>query len=175
MKICKDCNEEKPLTVFRKTKKSVETRRNFCIPCDNARSKARYVANQPAHTKRLNERRAIKRRASGVLTREQFLAEKKRTALGLRVISVKAAAKRRAAKRQATVHWSTWDNFVFEEAVSLCKLREEATKIKWNVDHIVPLQYTEACGLHCADNFQVVPASWNIRKSNNSMAEYDFT
>jgi hypothetical protein len=31
---------------------------------------------------------------------------------------------------------------------------------------MIPLKAKEACGLHCADNIQVIPASINLMKNN---------
>ncbi len=55
------------------------------------------------------------------------------------------------------------DKFVVQEAVRLCKLRDISTDIIWEVDHIIPLSIG---GSSEHTNIQVVPASWNRRKSN---------
>jgi hypothetical protein len=77
-------------------------------------------------------------------------------------------AKRRAKTKES----DELTQFCFQEAKRLCKERENATGFKWHVDHIVPLKYEHACGLHTAFNFQVVPASWNFRKRNHNMDTY---
>lgn len=41
------------------------------------------------------------------------------------------------------------------------------TGIKHHVDHIVPLNHPDVCGLHVSWNLEVIPASDNIRKSNS--------
>ena len=41
----------------------------------------------------------------------------------------------------------------------------ETTGIKWHVDHIKPLSRG---GAHSLDNLQIVPATWNLQKSNNN-------
>jgi hypothetical protein len=46
------------------------------------------------------------------------------------------------------------------------------TCFKWHIDHIVPMMHKKACGLNSANNLQVVPASWNIRKGNRNMDTY---
>lgn len=81
-------------------------------------------------------------------------------------------AKRRAAKLQAASYMKELDKFAIEEAYALAQQRTEETGIPWDVDHIVPLQHPEACGLHVAANIQVVPASWNRAKNNRNMDIY---
>lgn len=82
-------------------------------------------------------------------------------------------AKRSAIKRSATVSWETeFTDFVFEEAHHLRGLRDAQTKIKWHVDHVIPLRGKIVCGLHTWNNFAVIPAIENLRK-NNTYAIYE--
>ena len=75
--------------------------------------------------------------------------------------------KRRAAKLQATPSWySELDSFVFTEAYLLSKDREILTGIKWEIDHMIPLQAENVCGLHVWNNFQVIPSFLNQSKRN---------
>jgi hypothetical protein len=75
--------------------------------------------------------------------------------------------KRQASKLNATPLWfNELDEFVISEAIDLATIREKTTGIKWHVDHMIPLKAKEACGLHCADNIQVIPASINLMKNN---------
>lgn len=76
-------------------------------------------------------------------------------------------AKRRAAKRQAIPSWfSEFDEFAFNQAYELAKERKKETGIEWHVDHMIPLLARKCCGLHCADNIQVIPAVMNLEKKN---------
>jgi hypothetical protein len=52
------------------------------------------------------------------------------------------------------------------EAFLLAPCRTKLTGIKWSVDHTIPIMYKDCCGLHSADNLQVVPAKWNSEKGN---------
>lgn len=73
-------------------------------------------------------------------------------------------AKRRAIKRDSIPNWG--NAFFVQEAYALAVLRTKVTKIKWEVDHIVPLVSKIVCGLHYEANLQVIPASINRKKSN---------
>lgn len=76
-------------------------------------------------------------------------------------------AKRRSAKRQAIPLWfSEFDHFAFQQAYELAAERKQETGIEWHVDHMIPLRARKCCGLHCADNIQVIPAVMNLEKNN---------
>ena len=75
--------------------------------------------------------------------------------------------KRRAARFNATPPWyGELDEFVLMQAHELCQLRRNATGIDWNIDHMIPLQAKNVCGLHVWNNFQVIPARLNSAKCN---------
>lgn len=76
-------------------------------------------------------------------------------------------AKRRAVMRSRLPPWfGELDRLIMKEAVSLARLRKDATGIDWHVDHMVPLQGRSASGLHCGKNLQVIPAALNTKKGN---------
>lgn len=76
-------------------------------------------------------------------------------------------ARRRANKRLATPAWySEFDSFVFQEAKNLSWIRRNETGVRWDVDHLIPLSAKTACGLHCAENFQVIPSFLNLMKGS---------
>jgi hypothetical protein len=78
-------------------------------------------------------------------------------------------AKRRASKLKATPNWLTKEQLLeIEEFYTLCK------ELQWlsdpndplQVDHIMPLQGKNSCGLHVPWNLQILPRSLNIKKHN---------
>lgn len=76
--------------------------------------------------------------------------------------------KHQASKRRAVPSWAQgeWEQLVAAEAYELASIRSEATGVEWHVDHTVPLQSRQVCGLHCAANLKVIPALANLKKSN---------
>lgn len=76
-------------------------------------------------------------------------------------------SKRRSLQLNATPLWlNEFDEFVIAEAFDLSFKRAKLHNIQWHVDHIIPLRAKEACGLHCANNIQVIPQRLNNIKSN---------
>ena len=73
--------------------------------------------------------------------------------------------KRHAMKRHAMPTWADQAAMkaIYQDAARLTK----ETGIKHVVDHIIPLANSLVCGLHVADNLQVLTAAANLRKWNH--------
>lgn len=77
------------------------------------------------------------------------------------------SAERRARKLSAIPAWfGELDSFVMSEAARLVRMRSDATGIKWQADHMIPLACKTASGLHVFNNIQVIPARLNKSKGN---------
>ncbi|MDE2353840.1 MAG: hypothetical protein KGL17_02345 [Betaproteobacteria bacterium] len=73
-------------------------------------------------------------------------------------------AKRRASKRSATPKWA--NDSLIAEFFAEAKRLTEATGVKHQVDHIVPLTGKRVCGLHVEANLRVITAAANQSKLN---------
>lgn len=81
------------------------------------------------------------------------------------------AAKRRAMKIEATPKWLSKDHL--NEIYELYRLAKELAWLNqdgkpFHVDHIIPLQGDNVCGLHVPWNLQLLPWKDNLKKSNNT-------
>jgi hypothetical protein len=76
-------------------------------------------------------------------------------------------AKRHAAKLKAMPPWLTEEHLArIESFFAFAREREKETGVPHHVDHIVPLQGDDFCGLHVPWNLCVLPAFENISKGN---------
>ena len=73
-------------------------------------------------------------------------------------------AERRARKINATPQWA--DRKLIKRVYAQARLAEAVTGWPHHVDHIVPLQGKNVCGLHVPWNVQVLPYEENLEKSN---------
>jgi hypothetical protein len=81
--------------------------------------------------------------------------------------------KRRADKRNRTPKWISKDDlWILENAYELANIRSNMFGFNWHVDHIIPLRGKAVSGLHVPNNIQVVPATWNLRKSNVAIERF---
>jgi hypothetical protein len=81
-------------------------------------------------------------------------------------------AKRRAAKLQALPKWLTPEQLEqIKELYTCAQMFKLYTGEEYHVDHIVPLQGENVCGLHVPWNLQVIPAKENLSKSNKLQEE----
>lgn len=80
-------------------------------------------------------------------------------------------ARRRAAKGQAIPPWGKEQTKqAFKELKAAAKILEQASGVKYHIDHIVPLKgkihgIHVVCGLHVYNNLAVVPALDNLQKN----------
>lgn len=90
-------------------------------------------------------------------------------------VEINTARHRDVTQEIQTPPWfNELDKFVYNECLSLCKARKESTGIDWHVDHMIPLHGSIASGLHCALNFQVIPAYINLSKKNKNIMQDHF-
>jgi 5-methylcytosine-specific restriction endonuclease McrA len=74
---------------------------------------------------------------------------------------------RRRRFRQATPNWLTaMQRMEIRLKYRLAIELSRATGIRHAVDHIIPLQGEEVCGLHVPWNLQVIPQTENLKKYN---------
>lgn len=127
---------------------------------EKAACNARWHRKNADHVTEYKRRHLSENQARYAWSRKVWNAENRQSRLA-------SAHLRRARKMNATPCWyGELDDFTAREAADLCRLRAAATGFAWHVDHMVPLQAREACGLHCATNLQVIPAAVNIAKKN---------
>ena len=164
MKQCIRCEETKELSAFHKHKGMKDGHLNKCAKCVKECVDEWRISNPESRKKE----HARLREKKGFMTREEYNKVRAENAMGRKYVSLKYTNKRRTQ----TELKDEFDEFVFQEAFRLRELRKETTGIEWHIDHIVPLNHKQACGLHNAYNFQVVPAVWNLRKRHTNMNEY---
>ena len=188
-KTCRKCNEEKSSEYFRKDSRNKDGLTSHCKACEAASKKAYRKANpekvaaiKKAWNEANKEKNAARNKAWHEANKEKVAASKKawreanpekaaardkawREANKEKVAAHKA--KRRAAKLQRTPPWLTKEHH--DQITSIYAERERITKatgIDHHVDHILPLQGKNVCGLHVPWNLQVLTATENISKSN---------
>ena len=78
-------------------------------------------------------------------------------------------AKRRCKKLNATPNWLTESHIKqINDIYWHCADLKSVTGEQYHVDHIIPLQGKNVCGLHVPWNLQILPSDINIRKSNKT-------
>jgi len=176
-KSCSKCGIEKPLSEFYQQRKAKDGKRPDCKECRSKVHKKRYYAKQKEiltsikvpevrarraeAAKRWRARNPEKVRKNNQIqyekNREEMLAYQSawRRANKSRVNEYKA--NRRAKQLQATPSWA--DREAIQAVFDSCPEG-------YHVDHIIPLQGENVCGLHIAENLKPIPAKENLSKSN---------
>lgn len=178
---CRQCAREhgfklaisgKPCSICGSTERYLTS--GNCKPCSRSSSLRRYKENPEKHnayTTKWRKNNPEKRKAIREKYRQANPEKVKESSAKWRRNNRDKTCehfhKRRAFKKNATPGWfGEFDKFVVQEAAHLCKLRELATNVKWEIDHIVPLQNPVVCGLHVGANIRVITRRENRSKGN---------
>jgi hypothetical protein len=155
MKICAACQTEKQKSDFYKDKRKSDGLYSSCKSCTQSKSKS-WKASNPNY------------RSEYYLKNKGAELEKAKVwAKGNSGVRNSITAKRRASKLQATPSWlSEKDQTQIKRIYTACTNVTERTGKSHHVDHIVPLQGENVCGLHVPWNLAIIPASMNLSKSN---------
>lgn len=154
-KICCRCKENKELSEFSKnksTKDGFQKECKFCVKNRNDSNKQEILLQQKTYRKSTKVRKSNYLKEYYKTNKDHFLARN---------------ARRRASKLCATPTWLTKEELQeIEELYEIARAFRLYTGEDYHVDHIVPLQGKDVCGLHVPWNLQVLSATENLSKSN---------
>lgn len=157
MLTCSKCKEVKPETFFYKDRHRPTGRMSQCKICNNLCRTTHARSNRDKS--RIAFRRWYSANKSDAISRSMQW-HKDNTS------KVRAHAyKSRYPERNLTPAWADYTAMqkFYDEARNLT----ESTGVLHDVDHIIPINGTTACGLHTQHNLQVIPRLDNIRKGNS--------
>lgn len=158
MKTCTCCKESKQESEYYKDERNKSGLQARCKPCMK-QATALWKSKNTGRIQQYTEEYRAKTKEHRALVKKAYYEKNKEKALAY-------VRNRELLKRNQKIIIDDFDTFVLEEAYHLSALRYDITGLKWHVDHIVPLQGKQVCGLHKAINFQVIPAELNRKKYN---------
>lgn len=174
--VCKKCFVEKPFSEYYKAKGTKTGLHSSCKDCYKQRTNAYKKANADLIASKSKEYYLENKET--ILTKN--LEYHENNPVSIRKAKKKwkernphkvtaCTAKRRAAKLNATPMWLTKEHFKeIDMFYWLAKDLKSVSGEEYHVDHILPLQGKNVCGLHVPWNLQVLPADLNLSKNNKT-------
>lgn len=188
MKECNSCFVNKSLSEYRPYRsRGVAYYRNDCRDCERAKGRVHdkkrtesgdtrrrllkaYYKDKQKTIKRNREYRRKNKDKVNAYAREYFKIyyPKNRERILLRTKLLDAS------RRTKVPVWLTKEHKrCIRDWYKLAKKIEQSTGIKQNVDHIIPLNHKDVCGLHVPWNLQILTQSENCTKNNRFDGTYD--
>lgn len=176
MKKCCNCDIEKDKELFFKNKRTKDGLCIYCKECSNEKqNKYRSLNKEKRNKLSLNSyyknRELIREKANAkytpcnnrIKTKESVAKAKKKWKDNNKHLVRADAALRRVIKLKACPKWVNLDKIkeIYKEAKRRRDLGENV-----HVDHIIPLRGKFVCGLHVAENLQIISATENLKKGN---------
>lgn len=170
MKKCPKCGETKPFSEFRKCKSRKDGHQGFCKPCQYSYSKTAEAKKKKKEWREKNKEK-IKKYLKKY--REDNL-EKCRERSRQHYRDNKKDYIERAMVRESKLKKSEIANKykleikeIYEHRDSLMNMLSSiGYELSFEVDHIIPLNHPDVCGLHVPWNMQVIPKCLNLKKTN---------
>lgn len=171
MKTCGSCKVEQPLTEFYKDCTKLDGLRTTCKTCKKACDKTYAKCNAETISEKRKER--YLKRYDIERSQQAEYARNNRDVFNKHARSyrknnrgkVNAATRaRQAAKLNATPLWADLEQI--KRVYIACAKISERTGVEHHVDHIIPLQGKNVCGLHVEKNLAIISAKANLEKSN---------
>lgn len=174
-RLCTSCNAEKSLDNYHRRNNRPNGIFNICKECQKEKSAKRYQANKKQYAKKQAEyKKANKSKVAEwgakyyAQNSEKVAAKSKKYRENnkehLSAYMRMYSAKRHATKLKAIPLW-------FEkEKVTL--IYKKAQEWGFQVDHVIPLQGKNVCGLHCWANLQLLDKSSNASKGNREYPDH---
>lgn len=169
------CREGNPL--YKDYQKSYREKNRASIKSNlkewKANNKVKVDAYEAKYRKKNKDAIYIRRKKFALDNKERELSYSKKyreTANG-KAIRRTITARRRAAKLNATPKWVCKDKIkaIYLEAVRL----QNETGTLMEVDHIIPLQGANVCGLHVHWNLQIISRESNRKKGSKLTDEFN--
>ena len=158
-KMCKKCLVNYPLEMFSKNKKCKEGVTNTCRPCANSYIKSLRelgkCLNNPEKHRKVCEKYRNRNPEAFKATQDKH----RKTKLGYYAYK---SSEYRASKLLATASWG--DSNYIKDLYENAKEAFMVLGIHFEIDHIIPLQGMDVCGLHVPDNLQVLTRHDNRSK-----------
>lgn len=161
MKYCKYCNTTKPLSEFYKKKTGKFGVKAECKSCTSLYEKKRWQKNK---NKPRTEARIQYRKQHYLDNKEKALKQSKEWSKNNLHKKRIYRANRRAYLLKATPFWS--DKQFIQQIYEQAYLMSKKSGIKYEVDHVIPLQGKNVCGLHNQFNLQIISMMDNRSKAN---------
>lgn len=176
MKNCSKCKEDRPKELFYKAKGYKDGLSSWCRTCTKSYNAERYV-HKKDHIATINaewvknnpEKKAAINRSSAKRNRVRRNDQSKsyRKVHKGRVNADNAL--RRANLKNASPPWLSAEHKEgIKQLYKLAQKFEKTFGLKYHVDHIVPLNGDNVCGLHVPWNLQILESKMNLKKSNKT-------
>jgi len=160
-KICSKCKVEKSVFDFPADKQTKDKLSPQCKSCRNKKYKEYYKANRDRINASNLKRYYLNHEESKKKCLDYYYNNKD--------VVFNNCAKRRAAKTSSIPNWVDEQHYKRIKSIySTCRKVSETTEIPHHVDHIVPLQGENICGLHVWWNLRIIPAKENLSKGNRT-------
>tara|TARA_R110000744_G_scaffold256708_1_gene372211 strand:+ start:174 stop:782 length:609 start_codon:yes stop_codon:yes gene_type:complete len=164
-KYCPSCEDIKKIHKFSPKSSGSRLKSGHCISCvmkkRSCRERKDYKGYKDSH-REYARKNYLKNKNKVLKLNEEWKGNNPEK---YKVIQRKGTAKRRAAKLKASPKWADQSkiSLIYKKAYEFSKL----LGVRMEVDHVIPLQGKNVCGLHIWENLQLLEKTVNIKKSNH--------